>query len=65
VDRRHDPIEQINGGGMALRMAYVQSARELNFKDFVHALSHDAPGLGGGFLPGDLSLRRRLAICRE
>jgi hypothetical protein len=50
---------------MALRVGYVQGARELRFQDFRQAFNHAAAGLGGEFAPGKLSLWRGLAVRRE
>jgi hypothetical protein len=63
--RRAYPIKQVFGGGMALRMGYVQGARELCFQDFRQAFDHAAAGLGGKFAPCKLSLWRGLAVWRE
>jgi hypothetical protein len=62
---RHDPIKQVFGGGMALRVQRVQGARELRFQDFRQAFNHAATGLGGEFLAGNLRLRRGLVLWRE
>jgi hypothetical protein len=50
---------------MALRVGYVQGARELRFQDFRQAFNHAAAGLGGKFLAGNLRLRRGLVLWRE
>jgi hypothetical protein len=50
---------------VALRMGYVQGARELCFQDFRQAFDHAAAGLGGKFAPCKLSLWRGLAVLRE